>query len=108
MPWPHTGANCARWPGLLTHVLGSLLSTRKKVCVMSRGPYPFKESDIVRACNAAKKAGMTVSAVEIDKIGTLRIITLQPDAKPTEESNDVNFFDQEAERLRRQATGEAE
>ena len=41
---------------------------------MSKGPYPFKESDITRAFKAAEKAGVKVQ-IEID-VGrkTMRVI----------------------------------
>lgn len=43
---------------------------------MSKGPYPFKESDITRAFNAAKKAGVH-ALVEIDhQTRNLRIIPI--------------------------------
>ena len=68
---------------------------------MSKGPHPFKETDVMRACNGVKKAGLIVSSVEIDKSGKITVITQLP--KPDVPQTDVNLFDLEAERLRREA-----
>ena len=47
---------------------------------MSRGPYPFKKSDITRALNAAKKAGVDVKIEVVNTDGrVLRIIPIKPD-----------------------------
>ena len=62
---------------------------------MSKGPHPFKESDIVRACNAAKKAGITIASVEIDKNGKINVIALQPDAAKAEPTDSIVDLDRE-------------
>jgi hypothetical protein len=41
---------------------------------MSRAPLAFKETDITRAIKAARKAGLGVARVEIDKEGKIVIV----------------------------------
>jgi hypothetical protein len=42
---------------------------------MARGPCTFKQQDITRALIAAKKAGIEVRRIKIDKDGTIEIDT---------------------------------
>jgi len=47
---------------------------------MGRGPCAFKESDLTRAVKAARKAGLEVERVEVDRDGKIVIITGKPGA----------------------------
>jgi hypothetical protein len=42
---------------------------------MTRRPQTFKQADVERAVKAALSAGLTVSAFEISRTGTIRVIT---------------------------------
>jgi hypothetical protein len=42
---------------------------------MSRATYSFKETDVSRAYRAARKAGMVVDRVEIDRSGKIVIVS---------------------------------
>jgi hypothetical protein len=54
------------------------------IAFMSRGPYPFKESDITRAIRAAKKAGIEHFIIEVDTAHrSLRIIPRDEVSTPT-------------------------
>jgi len=44
---------------------------------MGRGPATFKKEDLKRALRAAKEAGFDVQRVEIDKAGTIVMVTAQ-------------------------------
>jgi hypothetical protein len=74
MPQPNTDA-CVRRPGPLIDLIARVFERTKEFASMSKGPHPFKESDIARACNAVKKAGLVVSSVEIDKSGKIIVVT---------------------------------
>ena len=59
---------------------------------MSKGKYPFKESDITRVYRAAKKAGVENPIIEVDtKHGRLRIVP-RPDVAST--GTDQNEWDE--------------
>lgn len=70
---------------------------------MANQIHAYKDRDIRRIVKAARSAGLDPVAVEVDpKTGKIRVIGSERNA-----DGDVNFFDQEAERLRRKAAGEA-
>jgi hypothetical protein len=80
MPQPNTDANCVRRPGLID--LSARVFERTKECVlMSRGPYPFKESDIVRASRPARRRRVRVDALirQAEKAGKVVTSITTPD-----------------------------
>jgi hypothetical protein len=42
---------------------------------MARAPFTFRQQDVTRAVKAVTAAGVGIARVEIDKAGTIRIIT---------------------------------
>jgi hypothetical protein len=62
--WPNTDADRVRRPGLID-LSARVFERTKEFVSMSRGKYPFKESDITRALKAARKAGEVVQ-IEVD------------------------------------------
>lgn len=42
---------------------------------MSRGVQAFKQTDVTKAIRAARKAGLDVERYEIDRAGTITIVT---------------------------------
>jgi hypothetical protein len=83
MPWPNTDA-CVRRPGLID-LSARVFERTKEFASMSKGPYPFKESDITRAIRAAAKAGKDVK-IEIDL--DRRCMSIIP-IKPVEATSDT-------------------
>ena len=49
---------------------------------MSRGPCTFKQRDVTQALKAAKAAGCNVSRVEIDRLGTIVLVTSVHETAP--------------------------
>jgi hypothetical protein len=47
---------------------------------MSRGPYTFKQTDVVRALKAADAAGREVAGFRIDRAGDIVVIFGKPPA----------------------------
>jgi hypothetical protein len=47
---------------------------------MSRGPYTFKQTDVVRALKAADAAGREVAGFKIDRAGDIVVIFGKPPA----------------------------
>ena len=45
---------------------------------MARGALTFRQRDLVRALKGAKAAGIEVARVEIDKAGTIVMVTGKP------------------------------
>jgi hypothetical protein len=58
---------------------------------MSRAPFTFRQNDVTRAVNAVAAAGVDIARVEIDKTGTIRIITLR--AEPNGQDRECNEWD---------------
>jgi hypothetical protein len=56
---------------------------------MSKGPYPFRESDVTRLYRAADKAGRSKVIIEYDCVHRrLRAIPCDADASTTSEPNE--------------------
>ena len=68
MPRPHTDADCIRRLGLID-LSARVFERTKEFVFMSRGPYPFKQSDITRALKAARKAGVDVKIEVVNTDG---------------------------------------
>ena len=45
---------------------------------MSRGPLPFRQTDVARAIKGAVAAGLTVQRVEVDKAGRIIVVVGSP------------------------------
>ena len=60
---------------------------------MSRGPLPFRQTDVARAVRGAVAAGLTVQRVEVDKAGKIVVIVGEPDKAATASESD-NPLDQ--------------
>jgi hypothetical protein len=45
---------------------------------MSRGPLPFRQTDVSRAVRGAVAAGLTVQRVEVDKAGKIVVVVGSP------------------------------
>jgi hypothetical protein len=58
---------------------------------MSRAPSAFRQTDVTRAVRAVAAAGVDIARVEIDKAGTIRIITLK--AEPNGQGREANEWD---------------
>jgi hypothetical protein len=58
---------------------------------MSRAPSKFRQNDVTRAVKAVAAAGVDIARVEIDKTGTIRIITLK--AEPNGQGREANEWD---------------
>jgi len=52
-----------------------------------RGPARFREKDVVRAIKAARKANVTIAAVDIMPDGRIRVIPGTPESVPTSAPN---------------------
>lgn len=51
---------------------------------MSRRPSPFKQVDVTRALKGVKAAGVVIGRLEIDKHGTIVIVTSETPPEPQE------------------------
>ena len=58
---------------------------------MPRAPSTFRQQDVTRAVKAVVSAGVDIARVEIDKAGTIRIITLKAD--PNGQAKEANEWD---------------
>ena len=58
---------------------------------MSRAPSTFRQQDVTRAVKAVVAAGVDIARVEIDKTGTIRIITVK--AEPNGQVREANEWD---------------
>jgi hypothetical protein len=58
---------------------------------MSRGPLPFRQTDVARAIKGAVAAGLTVQRVEVDKDGKIIVVVGQTDK--TEPKAGANEWD---------------
>jgi hypothetical protein len=45
---------------------------------VSRGPLPFRQTDVARAIKGAVAAGLTVQRVEVDKAGKIVVVVSGP------------------------------
>jgi hypothetical protein len=45
---------------------------------VSRGPLPFRQTDMTRAVRAVAAAGLTVQRVEVDKAGKIVVVVGEP------------------------------
>jgi hypothetical protein len=45
---------------------------------VSRGPLPFRQTDVARAIKGAVAAGLTVQRVEVDKDGKIVVVIGEP------------------------------
>jgi hypothetical protein len=54
---------------------------------MTRGPISFKGTDLKRAINTAKEAGLEVSHFEITKAGSIIVHVSKADGRVTEAGN---------------------
>jgi hypothetical protein len=55
---------------------------------MSHGPRTFKQQDMTRALLAAKKAGVPVARVEVDKDGKIVVIVGKPEDVEATQGNE--------------------
>ena len=57
---------------------------------MARAPSTFRQQDVTRAVKAVVAAGVDIARIEIDKAGTIRIITVEaePNGQGREEANE--------------------
>jgi hypothetical protein len=55
-----------------------------------RPPLTFRQADVTRAVKAVVAAGVDIARVEVDRAGTIRIITVkaEPNGKASEEVNE--------------------
>lgn len=60
---------------------------------MSRASQSFKQRDVTKALKATVKAGIAVNRVEIDKNGTIVIVTARPDDAANGEKAGTNEWD---------------
>ena len=58
---------------------------------MARAPSTFRQQDVTRAVKAVTAAGVDIARIEIDKTGTIRIITLK--AEPNGQGREANEWD---------------
>jgi hypothetical protein len=58
---------------------------------MPRAPSTFRQQDVTRAVKAVVAAGVDIARVEIDKTGTIRIITVK--AEPNGQVREANEWD---------------
>jgi hypothetical protein len=58
---------------------------------MSRGPLPFRQTDVARAIKGAVAAGLTVQRVEVDKAG--KIVVVVGETGKTEPDTGANEWD---------------
>jgi hypothetical protein len=56
-----------------------------------RAPSTFRQADVTKAVKAVAAAGVDIARVEIDKTGTIRIITLK--AEPNGQGREANEWD---------------
>jgi hypothetical protein len=54
---------------------------------VSRGPLPFRQTDVARAIKGAVAAGLTVQRVEVDKAGKI-VVVVGETGKATGERNE--------------------
>jgi hypothetical protein len=55
---------------------------------VSRGPLPFRQTDVARAIKGAVAAGLIVQRVEVDKAGKIVVVVGEPGkAEPDTSSN---------------------
>ena len=45
---------------------------------MSRGPLPFRQTDVARVIKGAVAGGLTVQRVEVDKAGKIIVVVGEP------------------------------
>jgi hypothetical protein len=57
----------------------------------SRAPSVFKQRDLTKAVKAMLAAGVDIARVEIDRAGTIRIITMK--AEPNGQGREENEWD---------------
>jgi hypothetical protein len=50
--------------------------------IVSRGPLPFRQTDVARAIKGAVAAGLTVQRVEVDKDGKIVVVVGDPSQNP--------------------------
>jgi hypothetical protein len=56
---------------------------------VSRGPLPFRQTDVARAIKGAVAAGLIVQRVEVDKAGKIIVVVGEPDkAEPVTGANE--------------------
>jgi hypothetical protein len=68
---------------------------------MANKVHEFRDRDVKRIAKSVGAAGLKVSAVEVDlRNGRVKVFCGEPKA----DGDNENFFDREAERLRRQKT----
>jgi hypothetical protein len=81
MPRSQTDADCIRRLGLID-LSARVFERTKEFASMSKGPYPFKESDVKRAIRAAREEGIEGTLeIDLDR-RCIRIIPIKPDEKP--------------------------
>ena len=66
-------------------------STLREAAGRSRAPSTFRQADVTKAVKAVAAAGVDIARVEIDKTGTIRIITLR--AEPNGQDRECNEWD---------------
>jgi hypothetical protein len=54
---------------------------------VSRGPLPFRQTDVARAVRGAIAAGLSVQRVEVDKAGKI-VVVVGTTGKATDERNE--------------------
>jgi hypothetical protein len=60
---------------------------------MSRGPYTFRKSDVRRAIDAVRSAGLSVGRVEVDRFGKIIMIIGEP-TPANDNAPEVNEWDE--------------
>jgi hypothetical protein len=55
---------------------------------MARAPSTFRQQDVTRAVKAVVAAGVDIARVEIDKAGTIRIITVKAEPNGQDRENE--------------------
>jgi hypothetical protein len=55
---------------------------------VSRGPLPFRQTDVARAVKGAVAAGLTVQRVEVDKAGKIIVVVGEPGKVAASETNE--------------------
>jgi hypothetical protein len=59
---------------------------------MSRGPTTFRQRDVAAAIRAARRAGIEVARIKIERDGTITIISGKPE-EPDTTGAEVNEWD---------------